>query len=116
MALRQTLRARPLTANFGLAAAASITATLLYTLYATPTQPPTVFGTFRPRHLRLESVQDLNHNTKRLRFALPNPDDLSGLPLTCTSPPPPTTTTTTTHPPPPQSQALTKKKTPQPPS
>ena len=32
--------------------------------------------------LKLESVEIINHNTKKLRFALPNPDDVSGLPVT----------------------------------
>lgn len=35
--------------------------------------------------LPLESSEMVNHNTKRLRFKLPNPDAVSGLPLTCTS-------------------------------
>ena len=29
--------------------------------------------------LKLESVEELNHNTKKFRFALPNSDDVSGL-------------------------------------
>lgn len=29
--------------------------------------------------LKLESVEEINHNTKKFRFALPNPDDVSGL-------------------------------------
>lgn len=29
--------------------------------------------------LLLESVEELNHNTKKFRFALPNKDDVSGL-------------------------------------
>ena len=32
--------------------------------------------------LKLESVEPINHNTKRFRFALPNADDVSGLPIT----------------------------------
>lgn len=33
--------------------------------------------------LKLESVEIVNHNTKRLRFALPNEDDISGLHVAC---------------------------------
>lgn len=33
--------------------------------------------------LKLESVQNVNHNTKKFRFALPDPDAVSGLPITC---------------------------------
>ena len=33
--------------------------------------------------LPLESSEQVNHDTKRLRFSLPNPDDVSGLSLTC---------------------------------
>lgn len=33
--------------------------------------------------LPLESSEAVNHNTKRLRFALPHSDDVSGLTLTC---------------------------------
>lgn len=29
--------------------------------------------------LKLESVEEINHNTKKFRFALPNSDDVSGL-------------------------------------
>ena len=32
--------------------------------------------------LKLESVEKYNHNTKKLRFALPNENDVSGLPIT----------------------------------
>ena len=33
--------------------------------------------------LPLESEEQVNHDTKRLRFALPNSTDISGLSLTC---------------------------------
>lgn len=33
--------------------------------------------------LRLDSVEELSHNTKKFRFALPNPDDVSGLHIAC---------------------------------
>ena len=34
--------------------------------------------------LKLESVEEINHNTKKLRFALPEKDDVSGLHIACT--------------------------------
>ena len=34
--------------------------------------------------LKLESVEQINHNTKKLRFALPDKDDVSGLQIACT--------------------------------
>ncbi|OJD34073.1 nadh-cytochrome b5 reductase [Diplodia corticola] len=71
---------RPLRANLGTVAALGAGATLIYA-FAKP-KPATVFGGFSPQYLRLEAVEQLNHNTKLLRFAFPNPDDLSGLPLT----------------------------------
>ena len=33
--------------------------------------------------LKLESVEELSHNTKKFRFALPNEDDVSGLHIAC---------------------------------
>ena len=33
--------------------------------------------------LMLESVEEINHNTKKLRFALPEKDDVSGLHIAC---------------------------------
>ncbi len=33
--------------------------------------------------LKLESVEQYNHNTKKFRFILPNPDDVSGLKIAC---------------------------------
>ena len=35
--------------------------------------------------LMLESVEEISHNTKKLRFALPNKDDVSGLHIACMS-------------------------------
>lgn len=37
--------------------------------------------------LKLESVEELNHNTKKFRFALPDKDDVSGLEIACTGDP-----------------------------
>ena len=36
--------------------------------------------------LKLESVEEISHNAKKFRFALPNPDDVSGLHIACTRP------------------------------
>lgn len=38
--------------------------------------------------LRLKSSEDVNHNTKLLRFEYPNPEAVSGLSLTCKPPHP----------------------------
>ena len=35
--------------------------------------------------LKLESVENVNHNTRKLRFALPDEGDVSGLKVACTS-------------------------------
>lgn len=37
--------------------------------------------------LKLESVEEINHNTKKFRFALPDKDDVSGLEIACTEDP-----------------------------
>ena len=36
--------------------------------------------------LKLESVENVNHNTKKFRFALPQSDDVSGMKVACTLP------------------------------
>ena len=33
--------------------------------------------------LKLAAAEDLSHNTKRLRFVFPDPENVSGLPVTC---------------------------------
>ena len=48
----------------------------------------TFTGQFGFQKLTLESVEQVNHNVKRLRFALPESDAVSGLTLNCTSPSP----------------------------
>lgn len=47
--------------------------------------PKNIFGRAGPSFTRLtlESSEEVNHNTKRLRFALPSEDAITGLPLTC---------------------------------
>ncbi|KAL4909649.1 hypothetical protein BDW74DRAFT_173144 [Aspergillus multicolor] len=44
--------------------------------------PPVMFRGFRPASLRVQSVETLNHNTKRLRFEYPDKSWASGLHLT----------------------------------
>lgn len=34
--------------------------------------------------LKLDGIEEVNHNTKRFRFALPSPDEVSGLNIACT--------------------------------
>ena len=48
-------------------------------------EPKKIFGRAGPSFTRLtlENAEDVNHNTKRLRFALPSENAVSGLPLTC---------------------------------
>ena len=56
---------------------------LLATGHAESTQTPKVFGGFGPKTLRLQSVNQVNHNTKRLVFEFPDQNAQSGLVLTC---------------------------------
>jgi len=49
-----------------------------------PSSPPSkVFSGLLGPTLRLESSETVNHNTKRLRFAFPDSNAVSGLTLTC---------------------------------
>jgi cytochrome-b5 reductase len=56
------------------------------TFAETPSPQPVVFTglPFGFTSLRLQSVQEVNHDTKRLRFELPDPKSRTGLGLTCT--------------------------------
>jgi cytochrome-b5 reductase len=49
-------------------------------------QPEMVFGRLGLVSLRVKSVETVNHNTKRLAFAFPDPRAHSGLQLTCRDP------------------------------
>ena len=52
--------------------------------------PPKAFGGGPAfLSLQLQSSESVNHNTKKLRFALPTDEHVSGLPLTCKSLAPP---------------------------
>lgn len=49
--------------------------------------PPKVFSSGPAMvSLRLKSSEEINHNTKLLRFEFPNPEAVSGLSLTCKPP------------------------------
>jgi cytochrome-b5 reductase len=56
---------------------------LLPSGHAESIEAPTVFGGFGPKTLRLQSADQVNHNTKRLVFEFPDQNAKSGLTLTC---------------------------------
>lgn len=56
---------------------------LLSSGHAESVEAPRVFGSFGPKTLRLQSVDQVNHNTKRLVFEFPDQSAKSGLNLTC---------------------------------
>ena len=66
--------------NAQVAVAAAVAGIGAYTYYRNTNKP--VFATFGPRKLELQSAELINHNTKRLRFALPDASQPSGLALT----------------------------------
>lgn len=86
------VRSRPLAAAGAIAvlgiSAFAARSFLIRDVYAeSPSQPPPkVFSGFGGQSLRLESSENVNQNTKRLRFAFPNSEAQSGLTLTCTIP------------------------------
>lgn len=59
------------------------TRSLLPSGHAESIEAPKVFGGFGPKTLRLQSVDQVNHNTKRLVFEFPDQSAKSGLTLTC---------------------------------
>lgn len=80
------LRARPLASSLVLS---GISLTLFSTFstreaHADSNSPRAVFGK-GPAFvsLTLETTEQVNHNTKRLRFKLPHADDVTGLSITC---------------------------------
>ncbi|KAJ5403321.1 hypothetical protein N7509_003192 [Penicillium cosmopolitanum] len=58
------------------------TRSLLPSGHAESIEAPKVFGGFGPKTLRLQSVDQVNHNTKRLVFEFPDQSAKSGLTLT----------------------------------
>ncbi|KAK4188459.1 hypothetical protein QBC35DRAFT_382680 [Podospora australis] len=61
------------------AAAAGISALAYYTLRASPSDKPAFGSGFNVRSLKLHSTEQINHNTKKLRFELPDPSLVSGM-------------------------------------
>lgn len=56
---------------------------MMSTAHADSRAPRKIFpGGFANVTLQLESSEQVNHNTKRLKFQLPKSDDITGLPLT----------------------------------
>lgn len=66
----------------GIAAAGGVYAAYSYLQGSTSSQPRKVFGGVAGR-LTLQKTEDINHNTKRLRFAFPNAQDETGLTVVC---------------------------------
>ena len=62
----------------GIAAVGGIYTAYSYMQSSTSSQPRKVFGRLAGS-LTLQQAEDINHNTKRLRFAFPNVHDETGL-------------------------------------
>lgn len=74
---------RPATVFAGIAISGASYA-FIRNIHADTGAPTKVFGRGPAMiSLPLESSEQVNHNTKLLRFKLPNDNDISGLPLTC---------------------------------
>jgi len=80
------LRTRPVASSLVLGGISVVVFSTVYSrnVHADSGEPRRVFGR-GPAFvsLPLESSEVVNHNTRRLRFKLPNPDDVSGLSVTC---------------------------------
>lgn len=66
----------------GVAAAGGLYTAYSYMQSPTSSQPRKVFSGIAG-NLTLQQTEDINHNTKRLRFALPNAQDETGLTVVC---------------------------------
>ena len=66
----------------GIAAVGGIYTAYSYIQSSTSSQPRKVFGGVAGS-LTLQQTEDINHNTKRLRFAFPNARDETGLTVVC---------------------------------
>lgn len=66
----------------GIAAAGGIYTAYSYMQGSTSSQPRKIFGGVAGG-LTLQKTEDINHNTKRLRFAFPNAQDETGLTVVC---------------------------------
>lgn len=87
---RYSIRPIQLQSNLNIAAGAIFTVVAAYSAYSVAMKPSKEQGSQRTFgrgpafiSLRLESVETLSHDTKRLRFQLPDNDAVSGLGLTC---------------------------------
>jgi hypothetical protein len=69
----------------GLVAAGGLYSAYSYFQSSTSSQPRKVFGGGLTGSLTLQHTEDVNHNTKRLRFAFPNAQDETGLSVVCKS-------------------------------
>lgn len=67
----------------GLAAAGGLYSAYAYFQSMASTKPREVFGSGFAGSLTLQHTEDVNHNTKRLRFAFPHAQDQSGLTFVC---------------------------------
>lgn len=82
--LPQSLTAKSATAVTLLGVGAyCVQSRLISTANAESNEAPKVFSGFGFTTLRLQSTQDVNHNTKRLVFEFPDQNATSGLSLTC---------------------------------
>jgi hypothetical protein len=80
---RPTLQANMSAQFAAVAAIAGIGAYVLYSRQSkTDMSHKPIFSSFGIRKLRLHSTEMINHNTKKLRFELPDPNQPSGLSLT----------------------------------
>lgn len=66
----------------GVAAAGGIYAAYSYLQSSTSTQPRKIFSGVAGS-LTLAKTEDINHNTKKLRFTFPNAQDETGLTVVC---------------------------------
>lgn len=81
----QTLKSRPaILSAVAVAGACSYhgSRSFLTQVYAESIETPPIFGSFGPKTLRLQSTEQVNHNTKRLVFQFPDGNSKSGLTLT----------------------------------
>ncbi len=81
---RYTLRGQVISRPLAVAAVLATVGIYSYNRYSTQSGPAKVFGRGPAlTSLRLDSVEELSHDTKRFRFKLPTENTVSGLDLTC---------------------------------
>ncbi|KAF8851665.1 putative NADH-cytochrome B5 reductase [Acephala macrosclerotiorum] len=80
---RLPLRSQVISTPLAIGAVLATVGIYSYSRYTTQSAPAKVFGRGPAfTSLRLDSVEDLSHDTKRFRFALPSESTVSGLDLT----------------------------------